>query len=128
MLSAIEYEGSPSERGDPSLKWQMRSAEKTLPQFKNTKVSSCFNDKDVKNLAQLLRNNYSSCVWQQGDILLVDNKKIIHAGMPGAGPRLIRALIGNPLAMSYEPASTGCMHCHERTTETIGFYMNAGDD
>lgn len=94
-----------------------------LPQF--VKVGNCFEDKDIKKLAQLIRTHYSSCLWQKGDILLVDNRKLMHAGMPGAGPRLVRALIGNPLEMNYDAEAPGSIECKERDSETVGFYMTS---
>lgn len=97
-----------------------------LPSFPKEKVGSCFNDKDIKKLAQLIRDYYSSCLGQRGDILLVDNRKVMHAGMPGSGPRLVRAMICNPLEMSYSLREPGSIDCKERNTETIGFYMTSG--
>jgi len=97
-----------------------------LPKFNNVKVGTCFNDNDVKNLAKLIRNYYSSCLWKKGDILLIDNRKVMHAGMPGSGQRLIRAMICNPIEMKYSFAKPGHLDCKNRTTETIGFYMNSG--
>lgn len=95
-----------------------------LPDFNSTRVGSCFNKEEIKQLAKLIRNNYSSCLWKKGDILLVDNRKIMHAGMPGSGPRLIRALICNPMAMKYEFLEPGYIDCKNRETESIGFYMS----
>ena len=97
-----------------------------LPDFDLTGVNSCFKDNDVKNIAQLMRKYYSSFLWKPGDVLLVDNRQVVHAGMPGSGPRKIRALIGNPIEMKYSYPGTGCIDSHQRTTETIGFYMAAG--
>ncbi|MGL5743032.1 MAG: TauD/TfdA family dioxygenase [Legionella sp.] len=72
------------------------SRKNRLSSFDTVKVGSCFNAKEVKELAQSMRNYYSSCVWKKGDVLLIDNKKVMHAGMPGMGPRVIRAMICNP--------------------------------
>ena len=95
----------------------------SLPPINDLKVGSCFNDKDVKDLAKLIRNYYSSCIWQKGDILLIDNKKVMHAGMPGSGPRLVKALICNPLEMGYSFSKPSIIDCKEREGETIGFAM-----
>lgn len=96
---------------------------KDLPPFDDVKVGSCFTEKNVKNLAKLIRSYYSSCLWKSGDILLVDNKKVAHAGMPGAGPRLVRAMISNPIDMSYTFMQSGTVYCKERETGTVGYYM-----
>jgi hypothetical protein len=104
-------------------KWKTRKASKKLD-FDDTRVSSCFTKQQIKELAQWIRTYYSSCLWQKGDILLVDNRKVMHAGMPGAGPRLVRALIANPLEMQYSFLSSGLIDCRERDGETLGFYMS----
>ncbi|STY30360.1 pyoverdine biosynthesis regulatory gene SyrP-like protein [Legionella wadsworthii] len=90
------------------------------------KVGSCFDDKEVKELALSMRQFYSSCLWKKGDVLLIDNRKVMHAGMPGFGNRLIRAMICNPLDMSYSEAETGILIAKERITDTIGAYMEKG--
>ena len=50
----------------------------------------------------------------------------MHAGMPGSGPRLVRAMICNPLTMNYSSIAPGTIDCSERPGETIGCYMTAG--
>ncbi len=45
----------------------------------------------------------------------------MHAGMPGAGPRLIRAMICNPLALKYSCMDAGEVVCKNREGESIGF-------
>ncbi|MCL9684747.1 TauD/TfdA family dioxygenase [Legionella maioricensis] len=107
-------------------KWKTYKASLSLPSFNDKRVGSCFNDQDVKVLAKLIRNYYSSCLWKQGDILLIDNKKVMHAGMPGSGPRQVRAMICNPLNMNYSFMEPGSINCSDRTSETIGYYMTSG--
>jgi hypothetical protein len=94
--------------------------------YNDVKVGSSFNDKDVKDLARLIRKFYSSCLWKKGDILLVDNMKVMHAGMPGAGSRLIRAMICNPLDMKYLYMQPGSLYCKSRSTQSIGYWMSKG--
>ncbi|WP_028387935.1 TauD/TfdA family dioxygenase [Legionella fairfieldensis] len=108
-------------------KWMIHRAQKKLPSFNNIKVGSCFNKKDIQKLAKSMRNHYSSFLWKKGDILLVDNRKVMHAGMPGSGPRLVRALICNPIDMQYSFLKPGYLPSKERVTETIGFYMTTGN-
>lgn len=90
-----------------------------VPPFDDTKVGSCFTDADVKNLAKLMREYYCSCLWQAGDIILVDNKKVVHAGMPGAGPRLIRAMICNPIEIPYSAKPAGAVAMQPRQRQTV---------
>lgn len=103
-------------------KWKTDKAFKNLHE-KFDKVNTRFSEKDINNLAGLMRKFYSSTIWQKGDILLVDNRKVAHAGMPGSGPRVVRALISNPLQMKYSHTEQGCIHCQDRTTQGIGHYM-----
>lgn len=104
-------------------KLQKRKRTHALPPFNQARVDSCFNEQHTQDLARLLRKYYSSCLWQKGDILLVDNRKVMHAGMPGSGKRLVRAMIANPLHMQYSENQTGKIDCQERMGETVGYYM-----
>ena len=106
-------------------KWKTKNAFKRVD-GNFAKVNSCFSETDINHLARLMRNFYCSALWKKGDILLVDNRKVAHAGMPGSGPRLVRALISNPLKMGYSHAQPGCFSCQDRMTESIGYYMSAG--
>lgn len=99
-----------------------------LSHVKHPKVGSCFTEPDVQSLAKLLRNYYCSCLWKSGDILLVDNRQVVHAGMPGAGPRLIRAMICNPIEMKYSQSEHGCIDVKTRQSESIGFYIQNESD
>ena len=83
-------------------------------------------EKEIKELAQIMRTQYSSCLWKKGDILLIDNKKVMHAGMPGKGERVIRAMICNPVAMNYSLKEPGCIQAQEHVLSTIGEYMKQG--
>jgi alpha-ketoglutarate-dependent taurine dioxygenase len=103
-------------------KWKTDKAFKKIDE-KFLKVNSSFSEKDIKQLAPLMRNYYCSIIWQKGDIILVDNRKVVHTGMPGSGPRLVRALISNPLQMKYSHTQPGCLHCQDSKTQTIGHYM-----
>lgn len=107
------------------VKFKLRTyfAAKKLPSIRKERVGTCFTDKDVKDLAKLMRKFYSSCLWQKGDILLVDNKQVMHAGMPGSGSRLIRAMICNPIAMKYASTDSGIIECRERSMDSIGHYV-----
>ena len=91
-------------------------------------MDTCFSEADVNHLAGLIRSFYCSTLWQKGDILLVDNRKVAHSGMPGSGPRLVRALISNPLKMQYSQEQSGCFFCEERVTQSIGHYMAEGKE
>jgi len=105
-------------------KWKTDKALKKLNQ-KFSKVNSCFSENEIKELARSMRAFYSSTIWQKGDILLVDNRKAAHTGMPGAGPRLVRALITNPIQMKYTPNQPGILNCQDRRTDSIGAFVAA---
>lgn len=103
-------------------KWKTNQALKKL-KGKFAKVNSCFSEADIQHLARLMRTYYSSTIWHKGDILLVDNRKAAHTGMPGSGPRTVRALIANPLKMNYTAAQSGCLRCQDSASPTIGYTM-----
>lgn len=106
--------------------WQKSKTKNTRPSLDTSSVNSCFSSEEVDQLAQLMRAHYSSCLWQKGDILLIDNKKVMHAGMPGSGDRTIRAMICNPLVMGYSYGLPGWLCAEERQTDTIGRYVASG--
>lgn len=90
-----------------SIKIQMHRALRKAPPYDKTTLNDCFTTDDVHQLAKNLHDNYVSCLWQKGDILLVDNKQVAHAGMPGRGKRVIRAMICNRLNMHYTSDGSG---------------------
>lgn len=126
FVFAIAFFHSPKEVIEITKeKWRTDSALKKLDK-KFTKVNSAFSKTDIEQLAGLMRKYYTSTIWQKGDILFVDNRKVAHAGMPGEGSRLVRALITNPMKMDCSSAQSGCFSCEDRTTESIGHYMTTG--
>ncbi|HBI21964.1 MAG TPA: hypothetical protein DDY37_05190 [Legionella sp.] len=122
MFASFGY--SPKQSlGILSSKIRVRAASKKQsrdPVFHQTRVGSCFSASEVTHLAQLIRQQYASCLWQKGDILLIDNTQVMHAGMPGAGKRVIRAMICNPIAMDYSPGAPGVIACCPKTSKTVG--------
>ncbi len=91
---------------------------------KHLRIESVFTDTDVSILAGLMRECFSSFLWKKGDVLLVDNVHVAHAGMPGrtskANPREIRAMLCNPLKLSYSSLAPGLWHNEEFLPETLG--------
>lgn len=73
----------------------------------DTRVGDVFDTTSIERLAHSVRKHFSAFTWQSGDVLIVDNVKIAHCGMPGIGPRILRALIGNPIRMPYAPGGPG---------------------
>lgn len=103
-------------------------AEKNTKQWDTRRVGSCFSEQEVKELAQAMRDYYCSSLWQKGDILLVDNRKVMHAGMPGKGGRVLRAMISNPIDMNYSSQESGLLLARERDTSSIGDYSKKAID
>lgn len=118
---------SPKELYQMTLsKWKTDRAFKKLDK-KFTKVNSCFSEEDINHLATAMRDYYCSITWQKGDILLVDNRKVAHTGMPGEGARTVRALIANPLQMKYSIDQPGTLACQDSPTESIGHYLTVAE-
>jgi alpha-ketoglutarate-dependent taurine dioxygenase len=73
----------------------------------DSRVDSALAAGDLEIIVAALRRRFASFRWQRGDVLIVDNAKMAHAGMPGFGPRRLRALLCNPMAIPYAPDSPG---------------------
>ena len=88
------------------------------------RVGSVFEEKDIKTFAQLMREHYSSFLWNAGDIVIIDNTQIAHAGMPGLSKpgmvRTIRTMLCNPLDILYRPFSSGIQFKKESIEESLG--------
>jgi hypothetical protein len=109
-------------------KRRVRRATKSIPWtsvVSEKRVGSCFSQTDVKQLAKSIRQEYVSCLWKKGDILLVDNQQVMHAGMPGSGSRVIRAMICNPLNMTYASTASGHLTGSIRVGETLGAQLSS---
>jgi hypothetical protein len=84
-------------------------------------VASAFTDGDLEVIVAAVRRRFSSFRWKRGDVLIIDNAKMAHAGMPGFGPRLVRAMQCNPMQVSYSPTAPGLWAVPESpVVETIG--------
>jgi alpha-ketoglutarate-dependent taurine dioxygenase len=54
---------------------------------------------DQKLIGRTVWEHSSVFTWQPGDVLIVDNLQMHHAGMPGFGPRNIKVILGNPVPL-----------------------------
>lgn len=105
-----------------------------IKQYSNTaypRINSVFKPDDIKRLAVAMHESHSSFLWKKGDVLLVDNLQVAHAGMPGKtskkNPRKIRAMLCNPFKITYSRSAPGLQPKGELLTETLGKIMhNAG--
>lgn len=60
------------------------------------------NAEDVSALAEAVWRQSSIFTWRRGDVLILDNLQVAHAGMPGWGPREVRAMLCNPLRFPFQ--------------------------
>lgn len=97
--------------------WRKRAK---LPQFNDTRVGDLFSVDDVKVLAQLMRKHYSAFQWKQGDVLIIDNLKVAHAGMPGFGRRELKVVICNCVAVPCSPEPGTFTPANDGNIETVG--------
>ena len=70
-------------------------------------VGEIFSKEATGLFATSIRNRYSSFKWRAGDVLIIDNLKMAHSGMPGSGARTLRVLICNPIRMRYDSKGPG---------------------
>jgi hypothetical protein len=61
------------------------------------RLGSAFSADDVRTLTGLVRKYFTNVRWHAGDVMLLDNLRVAHTGMPGFGPRELRALLLNPI-------------------------------
>ncbi|WP_338911148.1 TauD/TfdA family dioxygenase [Mycetohabitans rhizoxinica] len=78
-----------------------------IPDVDGLRVGDIFEPDDVKLIAKLMRRHYSSFLWRRGDFIIIDNLKMAHAGMPGFGPRRLKAIICNPTSITYGKGASG---------------------
>ncbi len=89
--------------------------------FSQKMLKHIFTKEDVAELAHGIRHYFSSYSWKSGDILLIDNTKIAHAGMPGnRSPRVIRAMICNPLKLDFSHPGAGAQTVNMSTSTSLG--------
>jgi alpha-ketoglutarate-dependent taurine dioxygenase len=87
----------------------------------SARVGDLFTEAEVRILAKAMRRHYASFLWKPGDVFLIDNVKMAHAGMPGFGPRHLQALIGTCLALPLAPGTPGlCAPRPEDVRECLG--------
>ena len=84
------------------------------------RVGSAFTPEDVDLVASATRRRYSSFLWKRGDILIIDNLKIAHGGMPGLGPRELRALLCNPVVLDCSRDALGLQLLANDVKQTLG--------
>lgn len=111
-----------------SLLNRFKPADLTLPQKPTTevkgippstplqtpdKMAGIFTNEEMKLVADSMYTHFSSFTWEKGDLLILDNLRIAHGGMPGLGSRVIRALLCNPIKIDVSPKSPGCQDAKE---------------
>ncbi|MDP1603155.1 MAG: TauD/TfdA family dioxygenase [Legionella sp.] len=96
------------------------------------RIKSVFKPEDIQKLAALMHESYASFLWKKGDVLLIDNLQIAHAGMPGKTckkfPRTIRAMLCNPFKISYSKTAPGLQHTENLLDATLGEIMQEISD
>jgi len=109
-----------------------KAMQKRIAQYKESqqfRISSVFSEQDITKLAALMKESYSGFIWQEHDVLLVDNIQVAHAGMPGICttkyPREIRAMLSNPIKIDYSPDALGIQKRESLGSETLGELFTA---
>lgn len=71
------------------------------------KVENVLTKEEGRQIQKAVRENFVSFKWQVGDLLIVDNLRMAHAGMPGKGSRTIRVILSNPVQFELSRTSPG---------------------
>lgn len=82
-------------------------AEFPYKEGKDFRIGNEFEVNDIKLIAKNMRRYHSSFRWKKGDFIIIDNLTLAHAGMPGFGSRCIRALMCNPISLTYSKDAVG---------------------
>lgn len=70
-------------------------------------LTAIFSHEEVRILAAIIRHRFSSFLWKQGDILILDNLKVAHNGMAGLGKRELKVIMCNPVPLPSSSTSPG---------------------
>lgn len=60
---------------------------------------------DIAALAAAIWRHTSVLTWNEGDVVLFDNRQVLHARMPGFGKRELRVLMCNPIRIDGRSSS-----------------------
>jgi hypothetical protein len=91
------------------------------------RLRSVFEPADVKALAASMRRHFSSVTWKPGDVLIIDNLKVAHSGMPGLGPRDLKVVMCNCVPIPCTPDSPGqYAPAPEDIRESLGAILRDG--
>ncbi len=60
---------------------------------------------DVEQLAEAMMRHCVAASWRRGDVLLIDNFRTAHAGMPGFGPRELAVQMYDPVIVRGDETS-----------------------
>lgn len=77
------------------------------PPVLGDRIESAFSKDNTPELLIAMKNHFNSFRWKTSDILIVDNFRMAHAGMPGLGSRTIRVMLCNPVPMQLGKSSPG---------------------
>ena len=83
---------APSNSGAQQNMRRERSAKSRIDKQTAT-LSERLADGDAERIASALAESVCAFPWKQGDILLIDNKRVLHDGLPGFGPRKLHVAL-----------------------------------
>ena len=93
---------------NPSLRKRVKLERKFFKEYYQTnnepniiRLKNMIDNKKIKPIAKKMAEHLSVFSWRKGDFLIIDNRKIIHGGLPGMGPRTIHAILCNPLDLTH---------------------------
>lgn len=109
------------------MRKQIRERMSQYSNLSYPRLKSVFTRDDIVTLARVMREGFASFLWKPGDILLIDNLQVAHAGMPGGTTkkftRNIRALLSNPCKINYTDHASGLQRIEGGRSSTLGEIM-----
>jgi len=70
-----------------------------------SRLNTLLSERELGELASAMREHFTPCDWQLGDLLLVDNLQMLHSGMPGIGSRKLGVMLCNRLDLKFPVVS-----------------------
>ena len=82
----------------PASSRSRRSAGRRRVQPRPT-LGESLSDRQAEQLGRALADHASVFRWARGDVLLIDNARVMHDGLPGAGPRSLKVAMAGELPL-----------------------------
>lgn len=82
-------------------------------------LGESLSDRQAEQLGRALADHASVFRWARGDVLLIDNARVMHDGLPGAGPRSLKVALAGELPLPQSCAHSDFLESLRRATAVV---------